>query len=125
MARDLRERLRGRAGKAQRLRRLQRTHGLCEMCLASGRVEPATVVDHVVPLARGGLDFDENTRNLCDPHHAEVTAEQFGFAVAPGGRGVDRQGRPTGSRHAWSGRPRPTPADPAAPRRRPRPPGGG
>lgn len=72
------ERLRGRAGQAQRKRRLARTKGLCERCKAKGIVRIATVVDHTIPLALGGTDDDENTRNLCDPCHEEVTAEQFG-----------------------------------------------
>lgn len=72
------ERLRGRAGVAQRKRRLARTNGLCERCLAKGRTVLATVVDHIKPLALGGTDEDKNTRNLCDPCHDEVTAEQFG-----------------------------------------------
>lgn len=69
-------RLRGRAGQQQRDRRLRRTNYLCEMCLPD-RVSPATVVDHTIPLAHGGPDTDENTRNLCDDHHRQVTAEQF------------------------------------------------
>lgn len=72
------ERLRGRAGQAQRKRRLARTKGLCERCQARHLVRAATVVDHIKPLALGGSDDDENTRNLCDPCHDEVTAEQFG-----------------------------------------------
>jgi 5-methylcytosine-specific restriction enzyme A len=71
-------RLRGRKAVAQRKRRLQRTHGLCEDCTASGRVTIATVVDHIIPLAKGGPDTDDNTRNLCDEHHRKRTAEQFG-----------------------------------------------
>lgn len=72
------ERLRGRAGVAQRKRRLARTNGLCERCLARGKTALAMVVDHKIPLALGGSDEDENTRNLCDPCNDEVTAEQFG-----------------------------------------------
>lgn len=72
------ERLRGRRAVAQRERRMRRTHGLCEDCLVEGRSIPASVVDHIVPLAHGGSDEDENTRNLCDPCHAKRTAEQFG-----------------------------------------------
>jgi 5-methylcytosine-specific restriction protein A len=37
------------------------------------------VVDHIKPLAHGGSDEDDNTRNLCGDCHDEVTAEQFGF----------------------------------------------
>lgn len=96
------ERLRGRAGQAQRLRRLKRTNGLCEMCLASGQTTEATVVDHIQPLAFGGSDEDGNTRNLCDPHHLQVTAEQFGHVVVRGAKGVSRNGRPTDRGHEWN-----------------------
>lgn len=70
-------RLRGRAAVAQRDRRLRRTNYLCEMCLPDV-VRIADVVDHTIPLAHGGTDEDSNTRNLCDDHHRQVTAEQFG-----------------------------------------------
>lgn len=58
------------------------------------------MVDHIKPLALGGLDVDENTRNLCDPCHVEVTAEQFGLATV--GKGVDPSGRPTFEGHPWN-----------------------
>lgn len=77
------ERLRGRAGVEQRRRRLARTNGLCEMCLAQGVTRIATVVDHIQPLSLGGTDEDENTRNLCGIHNAQVTAEQFGQRHRP------------------------------------------
>lgn len=76
-------RLRGRAAVEQRKRRLRRTNGLCEDCLAQKRIIPATIVDHVVPLAKGGPDTDENTRNLCDEHNAKRTSEQFGYRYRP------------------------------------------
>lgn len=94
------QRLRGRAGQKQRKRRLARTKGLCERCLEKGLTRAADVVDHVEPLAMGGLDVDENTRNLCDPCHAEVTAEQFGFASV--NKGVDEGGRPLMASHPWN-----------------------
>jgi 5-methylcytosine-specific restriction protein A len=77
------ERIRGRKGVAQRQRRLERTNGLCEDCLAEGKTRAATVVDHTVPLIMGGEDVDENTRNLCDDHNRKRTAEQFGHKVKP------------------------------------------
>lgn len=85
------ERLRGRAGQQQRKRRLARTDGLCERCAKAGKVVLATVVDHIQPLALGGSDEDENTRNLCDPCHDAVTREQFGQAQTIG---VDEDGWP-------------------------------
>lgn len=72
------ERLRGRAGVAQRKRRMARTHWLCEHCPPHSKRE-ATVVDHIVPLAHGGDDSDGNTRNLCKACNAKATAEQFGL----------------------------------------------
>lgn len=95
------ERLRGRAGQKQRARRLRRSGGLCERCLERGRTSPATVVDHIVPLALGGSDDDENTRNLCGPCHREATAQQFWLA-SPVGKGVDASGRPTFTDHPWN-----------------------
>jgi len=92
-------RIRGSAGQKLRARRMARTHGLCERC-DDGTL--ATVVDHIVPLARGGQDVDGNTRNLCDQHHEEVTTEQFGRAGPVEGRGVDRGGRPTDPAHPWN-----------------------
>jgi 5-methylcytosine-specific restriction protein A len=100
------KRLRGRAGQRQRQRRLERSNGLCERCLDDGRVTVATVVDHVVPLARGGEDVDDNTRNLCDPCHEKATAEQFGRRPDEG-RGIGVDGRPTAPNHPWN-RPRPS-----------------
>ena len=57
---------------------MQRTNGLCEDCLDAGAVQAAVEVDHIKPLALGGSDEDENTRNLCKYHHEKRTAEQFG-----------------------------------------------
>jgi 5-methylcytosine-specific restriction enzyme A len=71
------ERKRGRAAVELRRRRLDRTNGLCEMCLPN-RATLATVVDHIIPLAHGGSDDDGNTRNLCRAHDLEATAKQFG-----------------------------------------------
>ena len=72
------KRIRGRAHKVARDRRMARSKWLCEDCKAKGRTTAAQVVDHVKPLALGGEDVDENTRNLCHPCHDKVTAEQFG-----------------------------------------------
>ena len=95
------ERLRGRAGQRQRARRLASTDGLCELCAADGRVTIATIVDHTIPLALGGSDEDENTRNLCDKHNAQVTAEQFGQVRSAGLGGCDENGWPTDPAHPW------------------------
>lgn len=96
------DRMRGRAGQRARTRRLARTHGLCERCADRGITRLATVVDHIKPLALGGEDVDGNTRNLCDPCHGEVTAEQFGHAAPIKGRGIGRDGRPSSPDHPWN-----------------------
>jgi 5-methylcytosine-specific restriction protein A len=88
------QRLRGRAGVAQRDRRLRRTHYLCERCLEQGKTTPATVVNHIVPLVHGGLDTDGNTENLCRDHDLEATAKQFGYKapkqrIGPDGWSID------------------------------------
>lgn len=76
------ERLRGRAGMAQRARRLA-AEPLCRDCLAETppRVTPSTVPDHIKPLSQGGEDDDSNIRCLCADHHRVRTAEQFGHAA--------------------------------------------
>lgn len=96
------KRLRGRAGQAQRQRRLNRTDGLCEHCLAQDRVTLAIIVNHITPLARGGEDIDENTENLCGPCDEIATAKQFSKAVPIKGRGIGRDGRPTSADHPWN-----------------------
>ena len=65
-----------------------RTNYMCEMCLPN-RITLADVVDHILPLALGGSDEDSNTRNLCDEHHAKVTAEQFGLRAPRKRIGID------------------------------------
>jgi 5-methylcytosine-specific restriction enzyme A len=96
------KRKRGRAGQRDRERRLARTNGLCEMCLAEGRIELATVVNHKVPLAHGGEDVDENTENLCDRHDQAATAEQFGRSAPIEAKGISSSGRPTSPDHPWN-----------------------
>lgn len=71
------KRIRGSKGVAIRKRRLARTKGLCEHCLKVGKTRLATIVNHIIPLAHGGQDVDENTENLCKSCDDIVTAEWF------------------------------------------------
>jgi 5-methylcytosine-specific restriction protein A len=98
------KRKRGRAGQRDRQRRLARTGGLCEHCLDEGRTTLASVVNHKIPLARGGEDVDENTENLCGPCDVAETARQFGLAQPIQGRGIGEDGRPTSPDHPWNRR---------------------
>lgn len=82
------ERLRGRAGVEQRSRRLV-NEPLCRDCASAGLVRVATIVDHIVPLALGGHDTDDNVRSLCEPCHKVRTAEQFNFAKKKRATGFD------------------------------------
>ena len=54
------------ANSGQRARsHLFRREPLCRVCLAAERTSPATIRDHIVPLAEGGLDVEENVQPLC------------------------------------------------------------
>lgn len=84
-------RLRGRAGVEQRKRRLA-AEPTCRDCRAEGKTTVATVPDHIIPLAKGGADTDDNIRCLCERHHRIRTAEQFGHRTIVG---CDEDGWPT------------------------------
>ena len=63
------QRLRGRAAVNRRARWLDQ-HPLCCMCEAEGRVTAGDVVDHRIPLWKGGADDESNFQTLCQvPHH--------------------------------------------------------
>lgn len=69
-------RLRGSAAVSRRRRWLER-HPLCVMCEQEGRVTAGDVVDHIIPLWRGGRDDDSNLQTLCQvPHHQAKSKEE-------------------------------------------------
>lgn len=76
--RTIAERARGRKAVEQRKRRLM-AEPLCRICMSKGKITASTVPDHIVPLALGGSDTDDNIRCLCADCHRDVTAEQFGY----------------------------------------------
>jgi 5-methylcytosine-specific restriction enzyme A len=55
---------------------------LCRTCSGKGLVTPATIRDHIKPLAEGGTDTPDNEQPLCDDCHREKT-----LAEALRGRG--------------------------------------
>src|SRR3954465_13594908 len=67
----------GRWYTEKRRRRLE-AEPWCRDCAAKGKRTPATVPDHIQPLALGGTDLDSNIRCLCHDCHVDRTNEQFG-----------------------------------------------
>lgn len=79
-----------------------KSHPLCVMCERSGRVTPATVVDHIIP-HRGDQDLfwdRTNWASLCETHHnSEKKAyENRGYLAE-----VDAAGVPTDPSHPFHG----------------------
>jgi 5-methylcytosine-specific restriction endonuclease McrA len=92
----------------QRLRLLKlRQNPLCELCLQVGEIEPATVVDHIVPINKGGDPFPgfDQLMSLCAPCHNQKTrCEQIGEDYTV--KGCDVFGRPLDPNHPWNRTPR-------------------
>ena len=76
----------------RRLRKMKLNQDpVCEECLKSDVVEPATEVDHIIPRAkRPDLELDmTNLQSLCKPHHSSKTATEN----APGRNRSEAQAR--------------------------------
>jgi hypothetical protein len=67
------KRMRGRAGQAA-LKRRRAMFPMCAHCAAIGVDKAADQIDHIKPLALGGLDVDDNCQGLCTMHHAVKSA---------------------------------------------------
>jgi 5-methylcytosine-specific restriction protein A len=80
MANQEHTRIRGRRAVVLRQRRI-RAEPLCRDCRDQGRTALATVPDHIIPLAQGGVEdglvVSPNIRCLCAPCHDKRTREQF------------------------------------------------
>lgn len=49
-------------------------HPLCVHCLKEGRTTISQMVDHIIPISKGGDKFnDNNLQALCNKHHAKKT----------------------------------------------------
>lgn len=49
---------------------------MCEECLKVGRLTPAQMVDHIVPINKGGAGLDmDNLQSLCNTCHARKSAK--------------------------------------------------
>ena len=62
---------------------LRRDCGLCQVCLAKGRVTAGTQVDHIVSKAQGGTDDDDNLQTICRDCHATKTITEQGKKRKP------------------------------------------
>jgi len=51
-------------------------HPLCEKCKVLGRFIPAKVVDHIIPIKKGGAPWSEsNFQSMCHPCHNAKSAK--------------------------------------------------
>lgn len=79
-------------------------HPLCIHCLRAGRTSLATELDHIVPLVKGGPDFDRddgnNRQGLCSTCHDTKTRDDMGWRAARDAIGLD--GSPKGAAHHWN-----------------------
>jgi 5-methylcytosine-specific restriction enzyme A len=70
---------RGYGREHRRLRaQLLKREPLCRLCLAKGRVRPATIADHIRPIAAGGAVHDlSNLQPVCaECHNAKTMSDQ-------------------------------------------------
>jgi 5-methylcytosine-specific restriction enzyme A len=74
------KRITGRRLQAMRADLFQRKP-LCEPCQEAGRVTLATIRDHRVPLAEGGVDDLSNEQSICGPCHALKTKAETARGV--------------------------------------------
>lgn len=70
------ERKRGYAGVLDRRRIRERDCGLCQQCKREGRTTAGYPVDHIIALADGGTDDDDNKETLCQPCHDAKSARE-------------------------------------------------
>lgn len=63
--------------------RVLRANPLCVHCDLRGRVEPATEVDHIVALSKGGTNAYSNLQGLCQACHVDKTVRDAGGRRKP------------------------------------------
>lgn len=93
------ERKTGRAGIRDRDRIKRRDNGLCQECARQGRLTVGHEVDHIIGIAKGGTDDDDNKELLCHDCHATKTATDAGKRPR---LTIGLDGVPIGKHH-WNG----------------------
>lgn len=94
----------------QRLRKVKLSaKPLCEDCERTGRITPASHVDHVKAISNGGAAFPavEGLRSLCPSCHSAKTArgkEAGAVRSTKPRRGCDVHGNPLDAEHPWQGK---------------------
>lgn len=73
----------GSAWSKLRLVVIERDRGLCQLCLARGRIAAGNQVDHKLSKAKGGTDDLDNLWLLCRPCHDRKTIEEKGHRIRP------------------------------------------
>jgi len=96
---DAPARLSGRAGVERRARWLY-AHPLCLHCMEGtpSRVSAGVIVDHVLPLSRGGADDESNLQTLCRACDRIKTAADLGQKLV---YGCDESGFSLDPNSAW------------------------
>lgn len=75
---------------------------LCEWCKRTGKLEPATDVDHIVPVSKGGAPLDlDALQSLCHACHSRKTQRDMGNTDKPM-KGCDVRGVPLDPNHPWN-----------------------
>ena len=83
-----------------RRERWLRANPLCLHCEREGRVGAGQIVDHIIPLAKGGADDESNLQSLCREHAKAKDRIDFGWKPV---YGCDVDGMPLpGSGHPWT-----------------------
>jgi len=77
-----------------------RDYPLCQYCQEDGKVEPATVVNHIKPhKGDQGLFWDQaNWQAVCKPHHDSTIAKEEARGSRVGG---DESGQPLDRGSHW------------------------
>lgn len=73
---DLRKDFRGAKRQAAKKRILERDGYICQICgcLLEGMKD--SILDHIIPIARGGSHDDDNLASICKPCSARKTAKE-------------------------------------------------